>query len=256
MVETDHFRRKRRAIGPDSASRAGGKPGIRMFGSGLVFSYGARVLIYTEGASAFQGARDGKTDRMTDQAAESTRRPRADAVRNRERVLEAAKAVFSAGGPEASLEAVARQAGVGIGTLYRHFPTRAALLAEVYQREVEQLDEAADRLLAEKPPIEALELWFEELIAYMATKRMVGPALRADPDVGAKVFAAGGPSIRNSFRRLTDAAARAGEIRGDLDDDDLQRLLTGFAHGYDQPGWESGARRMLSIMMAGLRSSR
>jgi AcrR family transcriptional regulator len=75
-----------------------------------------------------------------------TRKPRADAVRNRERVLEAAKAVFSAGGPEASLEAVAKKAGVGIGTLYRHFPTREALFEAVYRREVQQLADLAEQL--------------------------------------------------------------------------------------------------------------
>src|SRR6202035_5876664 len=88
-----------------------------------------------------------------------TRKPRADAVRNRERVLEAAKTVFSAGGPEASLEAVARTAGVGIGTLYRHFPTREALFEAVYRREVQQLAELAERLKEEAEPVEALRQW-------------------------------------------------------------------------------------------------
>src|SRR3982074_657423 len=97
---------------------------------------------------------------MADQSAEPVRRPRADAVRNRERVLEAAKAVFSAGGADASLEAVARRAGVGIGTLYRHFPTREALFEAVYRREVEQLADLADQLKAGNvPPTEALRRW-------------------------------------------------------------------------------------------------
>src|SRR6202051_2559550 len=97
---------------------------------------------------------------MTDQAAEMVRKPRVDAVRNRERVLEAAKAVFSAGGPDESMEAVARRAGVGIGTLYRHFPTREALFEAVYRREVEQLSELAERLRADNvAPTEALRHW-------------------------------------------------------------------------------------------------
>ena len=191
-----------------------------------------------------------------DDAPDKTRKPRADSLRNREVLLATAKSAFTADGVEVALEEIARRAGVGIGTLYRHFPTRSALLSEVYRREVEQLAEAADRLLAGEPPVRALELWFEELIGYMATKRVVGPALRADPEMGAKVFAAGGPSIHDSFGRLLRAAAAAGEIRADLDETDVQRLLSGFAHGYDQPGWEAGARRMVSIMMAGLRSSR
>src|SRR6266699_3934111 len=96
---------------------------------------------------------------MADQSAETVRKPRSDAVRNRERVLEAAKAVFSAGGPDASLEAVAKRAGVGIGTLYRHFPTREALFEAVYRREVEQLSELAEQLKSEPRPVEALRSW-------------------------------------------------------------------------------------------------
>src|SRR5246500_926181 len=95
---------------------------------------------------------------MDDQV-DSIRKPRVDAVRNRERLLEAAKAVFSAGGPEASLEAVARTAGVGIGTLYRHFPTREALFEAVYRREVQQLADLAERLREEAEPVEALRQW-------------------------------------------------------------------------------------------------
>ena len=93
---------------------------------------------------------------MADRTAATIRKPRSDAVRNRERVLEAAKSVFSAGGPDASLEAVARHAGVGIGTLYRHFPTREALFEAVYRREVEQLTDLAEQLKSESSPVEAL----------------------------------------------------------------------------------------------------
>src|ERR1700726_4727021 len=96
---------------------------------------------------------------MEDQSAETVRKPRADAVRNRERVLKAAKAVFSAGGPDASLEAVARRAEVGIGTLYRHFPTREALFEAVYRREVQQLTDLAEQLKKEAQPVEALRHW-------------------------------------------------------------------------------------------------
>src|SRR5258707_12889950 len=92
--------------------------------------------------------RDEHSDMKEDSAA-TVRKPRADAVRNRERVLESAKLIFSAGGADASLEAVARHAGVGIGTLYRHFPTREALSDAEYRREVEQLSELADDLASE-----------------------------------------------------------------------------------------------------------
>src|ERR1700746_2909393 len=109
-------------------------------------------------------------------AAAPLRKPRADAVRNRERVLDAAKAVFSAGGAEASLEAVAKRAGVGIGTLYRHFPTREALYEAVYRREVEQLGELADSLKDEPQPVEALRHWISSNIEFVATKKGMAAA--------------------------------------------------------------------------------
>src|SRR6201996_1624108 len=112
-------------------------------------------------------------------SAKSPRKPRADAQRNRELVLEAAKAVFSAGGPDASLEAVARRAGVGIGTLYRHFPTREALYEAVYRREVEQLVELAQDLDSSMAmaPVEALRRWLQAGVEFMATKKGMAAAL-------------------------------------------------------------------------------
>ena len=114
---------------------------------------------------------------MGGQSAETVRKPRADAVRNRERVLEAAKAIFSAGGPDASLEAVARRAGVGIGTLYRHFPTREALFEAVYRREVEQLGELAEQLKSEAAPVDALRRWLRSNVEFVATKKGMSAAL-------------------------------------------------------------------------------
>src|ERR1700760_759492 len=134
------------------------------------------------------------------------RKPRADSLRNREQLLEAAKAVFNAAGAEASLEEIARRAGVGIGTLYRHFPTRDALLAAVYRRGVEQLSRAADALLAEREPVAALEAWLHLLIDYLGAKRVIGPALRALPDgEGSAAYAASGPAIREAMDRLAQA---------------------------------------------------
>src|SRR5580692_1532834 len=135
---------------------------------------------------------------MTDRTAATVRKPRADAVRNRERVLEAAKAVFSAGGPDASLEAVAKRAGVGIGTLYRHFPTREALFEAVYRREVEQLGELADELKSEASPVEALRRWLRSNVEFVATKKGMAAAL---------ALAAGPPSELTAFsyERLTRA---------------------------------------------------
>src|ERR1700748_100244 len=108
---------------------------------------------------------------MENRSAKTARKPRADAQRNRERVLEAAKTVFSAGGSDASLEAVAREAGVGIGTLYRHFPTREALYEAVYRREVEQLGELAEELKSDAAPVEALRQWLRANVEFVATKK-------------------------------------------------------------------------------------
>src|ERR1700689_875939 len=110
-------------------------------------------------------------------AATMVRKPRADAIRNRERVVEGAKAVFSAGGSEASLEAVARRAGVGIGTLYRHFPTREALYEAVYRREVEQLAELAEQLGREAAPVQALLTWMKCNVEFASTKKGMAAAL-------------------------------------------------------------------------------
>src|SRR6201982_1773815 len=108
---------------------------------------------------------------MPSSPAKNLRKPRADARRNRERVLEAAKSVFSAGGAKASLEAVARRAGVGIGTLYRHFPTREALYEAVYRHEVEQLGELAEKLRNEGKPVDALRRWLRSNVEFVATKK-------------------------------------------------------------------------------------
>ena len=183
----------------------------------------------------------------------TSRKPRADAVRNRERVLEAAKAVFSAGGAEASLEAVARQTGVGIGTLYRHFPTREALYEAVYRREVEQLGELADTLKDEAAPVEALRRWISSNIEFVATKKGMAAALA--------LAAHGSPELHSfSFKRLTQAvgvllerAVKAGEIRVDVSPEDLLRPLVGMCYLHDQPGWQASVLRLVDVFIDGLR---
>jgi AcrR family transcriptional regulator len=183
-----------------------------------------------------------------------SRKPRADAQRNRERVLEAAKTVFSAGGPDASLDAVAREAGVGIGTLYRHFPTREALYEAVYRREVEQLGELAEELKSDGAPVEALRRWLRANVEFVATKKGMAAAL---------ALAAGSPLSELtafSFERLTkavgtllDRAAASGEIRTDVSPEDLLRTLVGMCLLHDQPGWQAGVIRMLDVLVDGLR---
>src|SRR6187402_2736590 len=137
---------------------------------------------------------------MADQSAETVRKPRADAIRNRERVLDAAKIVFNAGGPEASLEAVAKRAGVGIGTLYRHFPTREALFEAVYRREVQQLADLAEQLKQEPQPVDALRRWLRSNVKFVATKKGMSAALALATDKNSELFS-------YSFDRLTRAVA-------------------------------------------------
>lgn len=181
------------------------------------------------------------------------RKPRADSLRNRERLLAAGKAAFNEIGAEAPLEEIARRAGVGIGTLYRHFPTREALLAAVYRREVEQLAAAADLLLADRPAGQALEAWLHMLVDYMATKRVIAPALRASASEGEQVYAASGPAITEALDRLRAAAVASGDLRPEIGPEDLRRIMVGVSHGYDQPGWEPSARRLIGVLVAGLR---
>src|ERR1700742_4783211 len=132
---------------------------------------------YVEEPSVYKRAKDDHIKEMTVRPAEIVRKPRADAIRNRERVLEAAKAVFSAGGADASLEAVAKRAGVGIGTLYRHFPTREDLFEAVYRREVEQLSELAEQLKNAKDPVDAFRRWLRSNVEFVATKKGMSAAL-------------------------------------------------------------------------------
>jgi AcrR family transcriptional regulator len=153
------------------------------------------------------------------------RKPRADAERNRDRVLEVAKQAFTRSGADASLDDIAKQAGVGAGTLYRHFPSRAALIEAVYRTEVEKLA-AAERNFAETmPPIEALRAWMLLFVDYIATKKIIAPALNTLLGGHSKVFEASYNRIWEAIRALVKRAIKNGDIRKDLDPIDLLRLV-------------------------------
>lgn len=179
----------------------------------------------------------------------SSRSPRADAARNRERLLGAAKAVFSAGGPEASLEAVARHAGVGIGTLYRHFPTREALFEAVYRREVDELAALAEA--AEGAPAEALRAWVKANVAFVATKKGMAAALA--------LAAYNKDLTAYSFVRLSEAAGlligrarEAGALRTQITPQELMRAVFGICVVNDQPGWREMALKLIDVFLDGL----
>ncbi len=193
---------------------------------------------------------------MSDQADRHPRKPRADAVRNRERVLEAAKSVFSEGGTEAGLEAVARRAGVGIGTLYRHFPTREALYEAVYRREVEQLADLARQLAAEVPPLEGLRRLIEALLELVATKKGMAAALALAAHKPPELMAYTTGLLQEAIGRLLQPAAEAGEIRRDIGPDDLLRTVVGLCYLQDGPDWHGKVMRLIDVFLDGLRIGR
>jgi AcrR family transcriptional regulator len=189
-------------------------------------------------------------------AADSTpvRKPRADAARNRERLLEAARAAFSNGGVSVSLEEIARLAGVGIGTLYRHFPTRDALIAEVYRNEAAKLGEAARELAERRTPLEALREWLLLFVDYVSTKLILVEALRAMVSDTSKLTAASGDMLTTSVKGLVDRAVESGDIVGDtVDPVDLLRALSGVASTGAGPDWHVAAARMVDVLIAGLK---
>jgi AcrR family transcriptional regulator len=180
-----------------------------------------------------------------------TKTLRADAQRNRDRLLAAAVALFSEAGQDVSLEAVAKRAGVGIGTLYRHFPTRDALLAAAYRNEVVQLSDAADALLAAHPPDEALALWLDRFVEYASAKRGMGTALRAMVACS-DLFADARAMNLAAISRLLAAGAAAGTIRSDVRAEDVLHAI-GAIWSLGDDGWDEQARRLLRLLMDGLR---
>ena len=181
------------------------------------------------------------------------RKPRTDAQRNRERILEVAKEAFTRSGANASLDDIAKQASVGPGTLYRHFPSREALLEAVYRSEMEKLAAAEERFAQELPPVEALRAWLLLFVDYIAAKHLIAPALNALVGDPKKVFEASYARIWDAIRALVKRAVKSGDIRKDLDAIDLLRALIGVANVATTPDWQQSARRLVDILIAGSR---
>ncbi len=181
------------------------------------------------------------------------RKPRADSVRNRKRVLDAAKVVFAAGGPAASLEAVARMAGVGTGTLYRHFPTRELLFEAVYRNEVEQLVAVAEQLGTDLPPLEALRRWMHANVEFVATKKGMSAALAVAVHAGSDLTAYSMDRLGRAVGALLHSAAEAGAIRGDIGPVDILRTVVGLCYTHDQPGWQGNVHRLVDVFVDGMR---
>jgi len=181
------------------------------------------------------------------------RKLRADALQNRERILQVAKEAFTTSGAEVSLDEIAKRAVVGPGTLYRHFPTRDALVEAVYQTEVEKLVAAEKEFAESMLPMEALRAWLLLFVEYMATKLLIVPALNllaCGPD---KVFEESAPAMTTAMERLVKRAVESGDFRADLDPVDVLRALAGLWAVAPAADWATSARKMVDVLLLGAR---
>jgi AcrR family transcriptional regulator len=181
------------------------------------------------------------------------RKPRADAQLNRERLLEVAKEAFTRSGANASLDDIAREAGVGAGTLYRHFPTRDALIEAVYRTEVEKLAAAEHKFAETMSPVEALRAWMLLFVDYIAAKHIIAPALNAYVGGASKLYEGSRARIQGAIDALVKRAIGSGDIRNDIVPFDLLRALVGVSHVASSPDWKQSAKRLVDILIAGSR---
>jgi AcrR family transcriptional regulator len=186
----------------------------------------------------------------------AVRKTRTDATRNRERILEVAKEAFARSGANTSLDDVARQAGVGAGTLYRHFPTRDALLEAVYHTEVAKLAAAERELSARLPPVEALRAWMMLFVDYIADKHIIAPALNTFVGGPSKLYESSRAQVTGAIEALVKRAIKSGDIRKDLDAFDLLRALIGVSNVASAPDWQQSAKRLVDILILGSRPIR
>jgi AcrR family transcriptional regulator len=183
----------------------------------------------------------------------SARKPRSDAQRNRERILEVAKQVFTRRGADASMGEIARRAKIGPGTLYRHFATRDDLLATVYITEVEKLAAAQKKLSAELPPIEALRAWLLLFIDYIAAKKIIAPALNAMAGGPSRVFQQTNRLMEEAANALASRAVARRDLRPDVDPMDMLRAIYGVSSAGSTDDWPAKARRFVDILIQGSR---
>jgi AcrR family transcriptional regulator len=184
------------------------------------------------------------------------RKTRADAQRNRERILAVAKAAFARSGADTSLDDVARQAGVGAGTLYRHFPTRDALLEGVYHTEVAKLAAAERELSVKLPPVEALRAWMLLFVDYIEEKHIIAPALNTFVGGPSKLYESSRAEITGAIEALVKRAIKSGDVREDLEPFDLLRALIGVSNVASAPDWRQSAKRLVDILIHGSRPIR
>ena len=186
----------------------------------------------------------------------AARKPRSDARQNRDRILEVAKTAFTRSGADASLDDIAKQAGVGAGTLYRHFPTRDALIEAVYHTEVEKLAATQRELSGKLPPIEALRAWMMLFVDYIATKQIIAPVLNSVVGGPSRLYDSSRVQITGAINTLVKTAVKSGDIREDLEPFDLLRALIGVSNVAVGPDWKQSARRLVDILISGSRPAK
>jgi AcrR family transcriptional regulator len=196
---------------------------------------------------------DSAAPKSVDQSAPKLR---ADARRNRDKLIEVAAQAFAENGVETSLEDIARRAVVGIGTLYRHFPTREHLVEVVYRRELQNLAESADELAQQYPADIALEQWMLRFVNYMATKRGMASSLKIIASSNSSMFAEGFGRIRGAFEKLLTTAREQGLVRDDICQTDLMHAMSSIYSIPDAPEWRERANRLIGLLMDGLRVKR
>ena len=181
------------------------------------------------------------------------RKPRTDALRNRKRILEVAKGAFTRHGASTSLDDIAKQAGVGAGTLYRHFPTRDALIEAVYRSEVEKLATAAHEFAAAMSPVEALRAWLLLFVDYVAAKHIIAPALNSVAGGPTKLYEGSRSLVQGAIEELVKRAKKSGDVRRDIDASDLLRAVIGVSYVSSGGDWRQSAKRLVEILIAGSR---
>ncbi|WP_338333361.1 TetR/AcrR family transcriptional regulator [Acetobacter sp. LMG 32666] len=182
------------------------------------------------------------------------RKPRSDGQKNRAHLLQTAKAAFGAGEADIPLDEIARRAGVGIGTLYRHFSNRDALIEAVYREELSRLSLAATDLARTSPPVEALRAWMKLFVDYIATKQVIAPALNSLIGGTGALYADSRTILKATIDQLIARAVQSGEISPDIEPLDLLCALAGVSNYATGPGWEASAKRLVDILIAGSRT--
>ncbi|HVV12572.1 helix-turn-helix domain-containing protein [Amycolatopsis sp.] len=189
-------------------------------------------------------------------SAAEVRGPRADAVRNRDQLLAVATRMFVSAGTEPSMRAIAREAGVGIATLYRHFPTRESLVDAVYRDQVGRLTAGARELLGRLPPAAAMRRWMDLFGDWIATKNGMLDTLLAMVESGEIAHARTRTELLAAITTILDAGRAAGDLRSDVTAEDIAASLIGIFTVAPRPGQEAKAGRLLDLLLDGLRPRR